>query len=263
MPSGIPTRRYGNATVSGNKMTDAAEQMTGLYNRFDGQPSLSKANGYADPTGVGGDINRAQFRKFQTQYHVKGTQTLLGPLLDVDNGLDISQDQTDNDGVEHLFGALGTYGQFTRATPTYDLLDLTLKIVDVSGTDDCCIGFRKNEAFAANVDDYNDACWVNINLGDVLVESMVGGAATVTTDSGVNWLDNETHRVTVKVVGQQVVCLFDNVPLPGIPAYSFTAALVVVPFFFFLQATTTPGKVFWKSVQIGKSSETTSSGDNA
>jgi hypothetical protein len=245
-------------------MTDGYVQKLGIYNRFDSQPSLSTANGYSDPTGTTGNINRAMFREFQTQYHVKGTQTLLGPLLDVDNGLEVSQDQTDNDGVEHLFGALGSYGQFSRQLPhVYDLIDLDFKIADVSGTDDCCIGFRKVEAFQANVDDYADACWVNINLGDVLVESMVGGAATVTTDSGLNWLDGETHRVTVKVVDNQVICLFDGVPLPGIPAYSFTATLDIVPFFFFLQATTSPGKVWWKYANLGLSSETTSSGDAA
>lgn len=264
----IPTKKLGDGDadqtlygVTARKLSEPYRFGKYVSEEFRSQPSLSAPNGYGDPTGVTGDKNRCLFRnRLHTQYHVKGTQTLLGPLLDVDKGLDISQDQTDNDGVEHIFGCLGTRSSFAYTVPDYARIDLTFRIADVSGTDDCAVGFRKNEAFQANIDDYNDGAWLNVILGEVYGETIVGNAATLSTDSTQAWADDATHKLSVRLIGAQVAYFLDDVALTALPAYSFTAGLVVNPFFFFLQATTTPGKVWWTKLEVGRSSEFTSSG---
>lgn len=252
----IQLKKYGDGTISPVKMTTEAREYGYAYYNGRTQPSVSAPNGYGDPTGTTGDINRALFAgtfPLYTQYHVKGTQTLLAPLLDTAEGLDISQDQTDNDGVEHVFGTLGARGPFAWTVGTHNgFIKISFEIADVSGTDDCAIGFRKQEAFQANIDDYDEAAFVNVILGDVKVETILNNAATTTTDSGENWADGETHTIEVQLVGRQVAFLLDDEALPGIPTFSFDNGEVVVPFMFFLQATTSPGKVWWKSVEVGR-----------
>jgi hypothetical protein len=263
MPQGTPTRRYGDDSVTSFKLSVARRQGLYVFERCDHQPSLSAPNGYGDPTGTTGDINRALFRHgLYTQYHVKGTQTLLGPLLSNSLYLDVSQDQTDNDGVEHVFGALGVVSPFVFTTPAYGFIEIKLDIADVSGSDDLAIGFRKNEAFQAAIDSYDEAAFVNVILGDISVESILNNATTVTTDSGENWTDGQTKTVRVELDGRRVSYYVDDEPLPGIPEFNFDTGEVVVPFFYFLQATTSPGLVHWQHVAVGKSSETTSTGNN-
>ena len=265
MPQGIPTRRYGNDSVTSFKLSVARRTGLYVYERTDHQPSLSAPNGYGDPTGTTGDINRALFRHgLYTQYHVKGAgQTLLGPLLDVTNGLDISQDQTDDEGVEHVFGVLGAISPFVFTTPAYGFIEVEFNIADVTGTDDCAVGFRKMESFQAAIDNYDEAAFVNVILGDIKVETILNNAATVTTDSGDNWTDGQTKTVRVNLAGRRVTYHVDGTPVPGIPEFNFDTGEVVVPFFYFLQATTTPGKIYWKHVEVGLSTENTSTGNAA
>lgn len=261
----IGTKKYGEESINKIKLTAAL--LTGKFAYYAGnsQPSISAPNGYGDPTGTTGDINRALFpglTAMSAQYHVKGTQTLLGPLLDTTGkGLDISQDQTDNDGVEYVFGALNTLGRHTSVVGTDNAyIEITARIADVSGTDDFCIGFRKNEAFQANVDDYDEAAFVNVILGDVKVETILNNAATTTTDSGENWADDATHTIRVELKGRSVAFLLDGEALPGIPVFRFDSGEVVVPFLFFLQATTTPGKVWITKIEVGPLSEDNNDG---
>lgn len=229
----------------------------GKYAFYDGytQPSLSAPNGYGDPTGVTGNTNRALFRGgLSALYHVKGTQTLLGPLLDTADGLDISQDQTDNDGVEYVFGSDSDFGPFTFKTGTDEPFFIRgkFKIADVSGTDDFWLGFRERETLQANFDDYTDAAGLNVILGDIYRETILNNAATVSTDTTLNWADGETHTLEVRVVGRNAYFFVDGVR-PNITGaqYTFASGLFLVPSVFFLQATTSPGKVFLKELEVG------------
>lgn len=264
--SGIPTKRYGAGSINAIKFTDDVRKYGYGYYAGRTQPSCSAPNGYGDPTGTTGDINRAFFPgtfPVTTQYHVKGTQTLLAPLLDTAEGLDVSQDQTDNDGVEHVFGTLGVRGPHVLTVGTHNgFIKIEFEIADVSGTDDCAVGFRKQEAFQANIDDYDEMAAINVISGDVKVETILNNAATTTTDSGENWADGETHTLEVQLVGRTVRYLLDDEPLPGIPTFSFDSGEVVVPFFFFLQATTSPGKVWWKHVEVGRLRAVDASGND-
>lgn len=249
-----------SGAVNSTKVSADRRQAKYVDCLMNAQPSLSAPNGYGDPTGVAADINRAMFGwcGLSAQYSVLGTQTLLGPLLDTSGkGLDISQDQTDNDGVQYVFGSLNTLGAFTKTVGTDAgfCLKVTARIADVSGTDDFDIGWRKNEAFQANVDDYDEAAWVNVNLGALVTETILNNAATVTTTTSSTWLDDATHTVEVCISGRKAFYYYDGLPIQKTVAYNFDNAEVVVPFIFFLQATTSPGKVWLKEVEIYNQTE--------
>jgi hypothetical protein len=254
---GIPTHRYGDESINAVKFTDDILEMGAGF--YDGsvQPSVSALNGYGDPTGTTGDTNRAFFPgalSLAAQYHVKGTQTILGPLLDTaGKGLDVSQDQTDNDGIEYVFGTINSNSPFAWTVGTHNgFLEIRFEIADVSGTDDCAVGLRKLEAFQANFDDYDEGAFLNVISGDIKIETILNNATTTTTDTTQNWTDGETHTLRVDLIGRSVTYLIDGLPPTTTAAFTFDSGEVVVPAFFFLQATTTPGKVWWKHVKVGR-----------
>jgi hypothetical protein len=251
--AGVSGKKINDGAINAKKLSEPVRKGHAIYEMMDHQPMVGlTANGYADPTSAG--PNTVVFRNgLSATYTGLGTQTILGPVFEVTKGLNISQDQTDDDGVQYTFGALGTLGAWTHTvgTDADKYLKISFEIADVSGTDDCLVGWRKNEAVQANVDDYDEMAAVNVILGDVKVETILNNAATTTTDSTQNWADGETHTIEVRLVGRLVAYYLDGAPLSGIPTYQFDSGEVVVPFFFFLQATTSPGKVWWKYVEIG------------
>jgi hypothetical protein len=254
----VPLRKLEDSAVNAVKLTQDLREGRYAFYRGDVQPSCSAPNGYGDPTGTTGDLNRAFFPgafPLTSEYHVKGTQTLLAPLLDTSGaGLDVSQDQTDNDGVEHVFGAANSRGPFvtTVGTDPDPFIRIKMKIADVSGTDDLLVGFRKDEAEQAAFDNYDEAAAFNVILGDVKVETILNNAATTTTDTGNDWADAGTHTLEVQLQGRRVIFIYDGTPVSGLPEFNFDSGEVIVPFFYFLQATTTPGKVHWLEVEVGR-----------
>ena len=46
-------------------------------------------------------------------------------------------------------------------------------IADVSDTDDCAFGFRKVEAYQANIDDYDEMAALNVISGDIKIETIL------------------------------------------------------------------------------------------
>lgn len=232
--------------------------------------STTGASAHGAPTGATGDVNNASWLgavgSLVSQYHVLGTQTILAPVATV-NGVNLTQDATDNDGTEHVFGGCeiatsGTTGpanpfRHTAGSTTGDsILQVKLRIADVSGTDDLCIGWRKQEDFQANVDDYNDAFFVNVNLGVVQVETIQTNAVTVTNNTAKTWADGESHTVTVILRSATRKCevFFDLLPvaMAAAPtAYAFTAALNLIPFIYALQATTSPGAIELQELWVG------------
>lgn len=207
-------------------------------------------------TGTAGDRNIMQTRMNTFEYRVQGTQTILAPVLTT-VGLDISLDQTDNDGVEYTHGILSRCEvAFTIGTSAAFSFRVKFKIADVSGTDDCCVGFRKAEAYQTAVDDYDEAAFLNVILGDIKIETILNAAATTTTDTTDNWADAATHTLKVSITaGGVVTYLIDGVAPTTTAAFTFDSAEVVIPFFLFIQATTTPGIVELIEWEVGTADE--------
>lgn len=266
--SGLAGRILKDGSVLSGKLS--VKNRKYVFDNFQAQPiCVAEPEGYGNPTGTAADINLAYTGQQILEYNVKGTQTILSPRLEAD-GLDISQDQTDNDGVEYTPGRLArNKGTFVIGTDAPFFFRVKMKVADVTGTDDLCVGFRKKEAYQANVDDYDEAAFLNVILGDVKIESILNNAATVTTDTLFNWADNETHELRVEVRGREVRFKINGVPVgeqvrfdgngaaitaqdtASVAAYSFDSGEEVVPFIFFLQATTSPGKVWLKEFEYG------------
>lgn len=161
------------------------------------------------------------------------------------SGLDIGMTQTDDVGVELCPGILNSnHMAFKIGDVAAFFFRVRFSIADVSGTDDCAVGFRKAEAYQANIDDYADMAVLNVISGNITIETIVGGAATVSTDTTNNWLDTETHQLEVFVSNTGVVTYtIDNVAPIVTAAYTFTDNLYVVPFMYFLNATDLAGAV--------------------
>lgn len=215
-----------------------------VFENFKQAPVYSnKAGGAA--TGTAGDENVMVLPTTAFEYHVLGTQTIVAPTINA-NGLDMgSMDQTANDGLELNHGILSSQiPSFTVGTDAAFFLRTRFSIEDVSGTDDCAIGFRKVEANQANIDDYADMAVLNVISGDINIETIVGGAGTDTTDTTDNWANTETHELQVNVSAAGVVTyLIDGVAPSTTAAYTFTDGLNVMPFFYFLQDTDIAGAV--------------------
>jgi hypothetical protein len=264
---GITRNSMRDGEVIASKLHPDVKSCSHLFYQGKGQPLLFLADlsGVAAGTDNVGCIAVLPSKGHHIYYTPIGTVTTapFGPTADA-AGLDLSLDQTNNEGVNYVIGGLlGPWlltvkRDISDPIPRGMFIRLKCKIPDVSGTDDFGIGFRKNEAVQAAIDDYADAAWLNVISGNVNRESMVGGAATVTVDTALDWADNETHEVMVVCQGNgKVTFFFDGAPAPTGAAYQFTEDLAVVPFIYFLQDTDlTPVNVIELEVgfleQIGK-----------
>jgi len=215
-----------------------------IYENFKQNPVTAKVGGGA-AGGTTGDENALLTPQTAFEYHVLGTQTITAPVITA-SGLNMgSMDQTANDGLELNHGVLSSQvPSFIVGTDAAFFFRVRFSIEDVSGTDDCAIGFRKVEANQANIDDYADMAVLNVISGDINIETIVGGAATTTTDTTDNWADTETHELKVLVSADGVVTYqIDGAAPTTTAAYTFTDGLNVMPFVYFLQDTDIAGAV--------------------
>lgn len=211
------------------------------------EPLALKKVGAGAATGTAGDENMLMWPGLTLEYHVLGTQTILAPTMTA-TGFDInSQDQTDNDGIELCPGILASSPfKFTVGTDAAFKVRAKISVADVSGTDDLAIGFRKAEAYQANLDDYDEMACLNVISGDINTETILNGAATTSTDTTDNLADAGTVTLEVKVSAAGVVSyLIDGAPPTAVAATAFTFddAEVVVPFIYCLNASDVAGEV--------------------
>jgi len=216
--------------------------------------TLANGNVGGGPLGTAGSINTLLMANGNYFNYVPlgGGQTLLGPIW-VNPGLNVACDLTDNDGLEinHGVGASSPF-LFTVGTDPAFYCRLRFTIADVSGTDDCAFGFRKREANQANVDDYDEAAYLNVISGNITIETILNNGATTVTDTTQDWADGGTHSLTVKVSSAGVVTYqVDDAAPTATAAYTFDNAEVVMPFFYFLHATTSPGAITLLEWEVG------------
>lgn len=204
---------------------------------FDSQPVACAKLGAGAATGTTGDENICRLGLNTWEYHVLGTQTIVGPSLGT-YGLNIIQDETENDGVEYTLGIKSfNKGVFTVGTDAAFYAKMRFYIDDVSGTDDCAFGFRKLEAYQANIDDYDEMACLNVISGNITIETILNGGATTSTDTTNDWADGETHELEVRVSATGVVTYkLDGGTPTTTAAFTFDDAEVVIPFFYQLQA---------------------------
>ena len=162
-------------------------------------------------------------------------------------------DQTDNDGVEITHGITSrARPYFTVGTDSAFYFEVTFSIADVSGTDDCAVGFRKAEAYQANIDDYDEMAALNVISGDIKIETILNAGATTTTDTTDNWADAASKRLKVLVSDAGVVTYtIDGSAPTTTAAFTFDDGEKVVPFFYFLNASDLAGAVNITKWEVG------------
>jgi len=214
-------------------------------------PASSGRTGTA-ATGSTGDVNIMALGSNLFEYHMKGTQTLLTPLL-VANGLDVGLDQTADDGVEVTKGITSRSPEaFVVGTSPAFYAKCKFKIADVSGTDDCAFGFRKAEAYQAAIDNYDEMAALNVISGNIYIETILNNAATTSTDTTDNWADLAAHTLEVYVSSAGVVTYKIDGAAPTVTAaFSFDAGEVVIPFFYMLNDTDLAGEVALQAWEVG------------
>jgi hypothetical protein len=213
-----------------------SSDLNSIVDFFQAPGLLTSSLGVGLSTGTAGDENIYRDSEAEIFHHVIGTQTILAPVF-TSTGLNISQDLTDNDGVEYSASVLANgKGSYIVGESAFSLrVKFTIK--DVSGTDDCAIGFRKKEAYQANIDDYDEMACLNVISGDIKIETILNNAATTTTDTTNNWADTETHTLEVRVDESGAVTYkIDDVNPLVTAAFSFDAGEEVIPFLYFLHA---------------------------
>lgn len=222
-----------------------------IFEEFRSNPATAKLAGGA-AAGATGTTNVMTFPDNTFEYHIKGTQTILAPVIGA-TGLDISMDNTDDDGVELTNGITArSRVAFVIGTSPAFYMKAKLKIHDVSGTDDLAVGFRKAEAYQANIDDYNDMAALNVISGNITEETILNNGATVVTDTTLDWADDAEKTLEIYVSATGVVSMkVDGVAVPTFTTFTFDTGDTVVPFLFFLNATDIADGTVVESWEVG------------
>lgn len=206
---------------------------------FDGAPIAGAKAGGA-PVGTTGSENTLHLSSGNVlHYAILGVgQTLTAPAY-VATGLQLDLDAADNEGAEYSAPVDAVSGKEFVVGKTEFSLIWKASIANVSDTDDCLIGFRKKEAYQANVDDYDELAALNVNAGNIFISTILNGAATTDTDTTLNWADTETHELEVRVLTNGAVKFYvDSVDVTEVQVtnFSFDAGETVIPFMFVLNA---------------------------
>ena len=214
--------------------------------------SLAGIGGAA--AGATGSENVLKFSNNETLYHhVLGTQTILIPAITAD-GLNIGQDQTDDDGCEiSTCPVTGSGGiQFVVGTDPAFYFACTISVPDVSATDDLAIGFRKAETYQAGVDGYDEMAAFNIISGDIKTETILNNATTVTTDTTDNWTDGQSKTLKVLVSASGAVTYqVDGSAPTTTAAFTFDDGEVVIPFVYMLNTSDLVGALTSTAWDVG------------
>lgn len=240
-------------TLEGQAAT--LEKLTGgayTLETFQCSPVVTQITGEVSD-GTGGDVLALSFGANMFELWNSIPFNILVPTI-TDDGLLCGLDLTAGEGVEY------TQGITTRAKHAYKIgtdgaffMKVGLKVADVSEVAECAIGFRKAGAYNDGFDDYTDLASLNMQAGNIKVETILNGDATVTTDTTDDWADTEEHVLEVYVSAAGVASYkIDGAAPTAVPATAFTFDEddVVVPFFHMIGGTT-PAAVHLQSWEVG------------
>jgi len=193
-----------------------------------------------------------------------GTQTTTAPIATA-RGMDYSYGNANNLGVqwslaEDLAKEYYTQGpKISRYVVGSDAFycKMRMSIADVSGADEMAFGFRKVEAYQANIDDYDEMACLNNISGDIKSETILNNATTTATDltapSSGDWADAAVHTFAVYVSAAGAVTYkLDETAPTGAVAFSFDVGEIVTPFFFYLNDSDVAGAVVLEELSHGR-----------
>lgn len=195
-------------------------------------------------TGTAGDVNVLRTGNpwaVEHEYGIIGTQTIISPVLTVSptgyGGLDVTLDETLNDGMEIVFGASESgvaRGKlaFKIGTDRAFFARLRVYLTDVSGGV-LYFGFRKAQALDT-IANYTDYALIGLvdDTGNISTTTRLNTGSATTTDTGQDWADTTQHELMVKVSNSGAVTYFlDGDRLYAPPSFTFDTGDVVIPMF--------------------------------
>lgn len=164
----------------------------------------------------------------------------IGVDMDAD-GLDIGGDQTDDDGFEIFGGMYGASGRpmFPGIDPAFKFC-ATVKIEDLSGTDEFWVGWRDITPLNATFNGYNSYAVIGVDngTGDIHTETEDDGGGTTTTDITVSaWTEGQNGEFCVLVSDAGAVTYtFEGETATDAVAYTLDNGEPVIPFIHFLNS---------------------------
>lgn len=174
-------------------------------------------------------------------------QTITGPVI-VANGLNVSGDQTEDEGYEVYSHFLGADGRpfVIGLDPAFYFL-CKLSVANVSGTDDLQVGFRRAEICRPNWDDYLDGAAIGIitaaDPAAIQLQTILNNGATTETDTTDTLADTIAVQFKILVSAAGAVTYQHDIASPGtlaapttVAAFTFDNGDPVVPFVRFLHA---------------------------
>jgi hypothetical protein len=174
-------------------------------------------------------------------FAILGAGQTLAPAISA-AGLDLTGDQTDNEGFDLVFGQMGTSGRIMY--PGVDAafkFCATINVTDVSDTDELFVGYRRPETVNATDANYDTYAQIGIIASaataaiQLNTEDDAGGATT--TDTTDTWADTATKALCVLVSGAGAVTYTINGAAPtATAAFSFDTGEGVIPTIRFLHA---------------------------
>lgn len=240
-------------------------------------PALgTAAQGQVDTIIVPGAFGNSHLEMFQT------TAQTLFPIYNP-KGILFGGDVVDNESIEYVPGGNRAENplSYLAGTDPGVFIRAIFEITDASGTDQFGIGFRKQEAYqvptsllTGGAAVYTDFAMLGFSgtAAANLVKSItsVASAVNVVTSSAFAWADTTIHQLEVRIA-KRVVSYFINgrrtgetvrldalgaaitaQPTVALPAYTFTAALRLIPFIFHRYDSTTPGAVYLRKLEVGQ-----------
>lgn len=227
-----------------------------------------------EPTGSAGNVNVMVGDRNSFEYHIIGTQTILGPIKTA-AGYNLAMDQDNNDGVEYTLGneqpadtvisgtAGATRGTFVVGTDAPFYFAFKATVATIAGMDEFIVGFRKAEAYQATIETgYDETAHLNVRSGDIYISTILNGGSPTDTDTTDNWGAAETHTLmvlcdsdgTLSQDGTVGKCYFmiDGAAPTAEPTsrFKFDSGEIVIPFFAFRQDAALSGAInakLWES----------------
>ena len=245
----------GAVAIGAGKVTQKMLKDSSTYETFQVNPiTCLSGNAGGATSGTDTHVNLMTTGANIFEYSLIGTQTIVAPVLAAD-GLLCSLDLTAAEGVEYTQGVTArSKSAFKIGTDGAFYLKIGLKVADVSGCAECAVGFRNAAAYAAAIDDYSDMAVLNLQGGDIKIETILNNATTTTTDTTDDWADTEEHTLEVYVSATGVVTYkIDGVAPKTVPAAAFTfdTTDTVVPFLHIKHDTTAPGAIHLQLWECG------------
>jgi hypothetical protein len=221
---------------------------------FDTNPVTAMITGGA-AIGTTGSENCFTVNGNNFEYHVVGTQTILGPSLlhtSTVTGLNITQDETDNDGVEYTQGILaGSRHAYTVGTDAC-YVKAQLYVTDVSGTDALLVGFRKAEAYQALEASYDELAALKLNAGTAYVFEILNGSSSTTSTTDTVADDGTVTLEVIVSAGGVVTFEIDDAAPTVTSAFTFDTGEVIVPFLYFRNSSDVAEETLLLSWECGK-----------